>query len=327
MTDINACISIIPPFEHSKLYTHSFEKKNSSNSFLKPYCAWNVNKDMSNVSSIFKEKIKWDSLSFKTENFNKGIGFYESSHKLEQNKNKSCQQIESKKHSESKSNDYDLKHVSVSIDNERVSKNCEILCNNFTNELTLPIVTDSQEITYYKPFATEKNNESLSFSESGDKEVEPKFVLKNKTSKFTMSPIARNPFPMTITGKSVISGLSSDNTLLRTCFRAGEALKVFNHQQNSMILYFIEFFGIIKESNDKKEYITYVVGDLFHPLRGPYIYASYYNNHTMFKFQNGEIVRILGIFKKKRGIKNELRAVKICTSTWEEIQRIKDTIK
>ncbi|KTW31825.1 uncharacterized protein T551_01086 [Pneumocystis jirovecii RU7] len=327
MTNTNPQISVISTFKRPKLYTHNFEKKDVAEIFLKPSCAWNTSKDMSNVSSIFNGKIKWDSLSFKTDNFAWRTDSCQSVYGFKENENKETyQQVKYKKYSPKNiNNNFDLSDTLIHKNNNKITENCAKISNNTTVQL-IPFSTtaSSQKITN-EHIETQKNNELLSFLERKYETITPKFSPQKKID--SISPIARNPFPLTIVGKSVISGLSSDITLLRTCFRVGEALKVFNLQQNSKILYFIEFFGIIKESDNKKESTTYVVGDLFHPLKGPYIYASYYDNKTTFKFQNGEMVRILGIFKKKKVTKNELKVAKMYLSTWEEIYRIKETIK
>ncbi|CCJ28439.1 unnamed protein product [Pneumocystis jirovecii] len=317
MTNTNPQISVISTFKRPKLYTHNFEKKDVAEIFLKPSCAWNTSKDMSNVSSIFNGKIKWDSLSFKTDNFAWRTDSCQSVYGFKENENKETyQQVKYKKYSPKNiNNNFDLSDTLIHKNNNKITENCAKISNNTTVQL-IPFSTtaSSQKITN-EHIETQKNNELLSFLERKYETITPKFSPQKKID--SISPIARNPFPLTIVGKSVISGLSSDITLLRTCFRVGEALKVFNLQQNSKILYFIEFFGIIKESDNKKESTTYVVGDLFHPLKGPYIYASYYDNKTTFKFQNGEM----------KVTKNELKVAKMYLSTWEEIYRIKETIK
>ncbi|KAG5519174.1 hypothetical protein PMAC_002262 [Pneumocystis sp. 'macacae'] len=311
-TNINAQISIISTSKRPKLYTHDFEKKEIPE-ILKSSSTWNINKDMSNVSSIFNRKIKWDSLPLKTDNFALKIDFCQSFYKFEENENKetSLQTKHKEYSSENIDNNSNLNNTSINKNDNEVLESYALFRSNSTTE-SIPFsgTTNFQKTMYNERFTTQKNDEFPSFIKTEYETITPKFSPQKKEFNSVL-PIARNPFPVAILGKSVISGLSSDITLLRTCFRVGEALKVFNLQQNSKILYFTEFFGIIKESINKKDLIIYTVGDLFHPLKGPYIYALYYDNHDTFKFKNGEILKV----------------TKMYPSTWEEIHRIKETIK
>ncbi|KAG5439230.1 hypothetical protein PCANB_001529 [Pneumocystis canis] len=327
MTDKNAYIPVISTFKDPKLHIPNLEEKNIPKTLFKSLTSWNINMDLFNVSSIFKNKVKWDSESFKRNNFDWKVDFYS-----RENKDKKVYKpIQCKIHYlRNINNNFKFKDFLISTNNNMKIKNYIIFFNNtlIRSPPLSQISINHQRLAHYEYLTTFQKNIKLLPSSQEKYEIKsPKSISQKKVFNSSLSPIARNPFPLTIIGKSVISGLSSDITLLRICFRVGEALKIFNLQQNSMILYLIEFFGIIKESIKKEKSFTYIVGDLFHPLKGPYIYATYYGDQTMFTFQNGEIVRILGIFKKKKEIKNELKIIKINSITWEEIQSIKETIK
>ncbi|KTW30777.1 hypothetical protein T552_00489 [Pneumocystis carinii B80] len=318
MTDLNIYIT-----ETNKEFKGKVNFKKELDTLLKIPHTRDLNKDLSNVSSIFKEKIKWDSLSLKKNDFYwRNDPYY-----LKYDTYESKQEKNQEKYKEIEYIDEDSKkNITILNENDQIIKNDELVHNNVTKEPNFHSKTLDDSHKDQSTISIQKNNEnSLLFEENCNISTD-EFTSENKSFSHPISPIARSPFPLTIVGKSVISGLSSNDTLLRTCFRVGEALKVSNLQKNSMIVYLIEFFGIIKEFNKKKGFFTYVIADLFHPLRGPYIYASYHDYHITIAFQNNDIVRILGVFRKNK-TKNEINVIKMYPCTWEKIQHIKETIK
>ncbi|QSL64202.1 hypothetical protein MERGE_000357 [Pneumocystis wakefieldiae] len=313
----------------------NFKKEREPSTLLKIPHAWNFNKDLSNVSSIFKDKIKWDSLSFKKNEFYwKNDPYYLNRYKTYESKKEENQGKYQKKEYTKDFSKYITHNSKTNIsilnqDNQKI-KNDESIDNNLAKKPNFNSKTldNSQKITHkdHSTISVLKNNEEPLLFETNCNISTHEFASKKKSFDYPISPIARSPFPLTIVGKSVISGLSSNDTLLRTCFRVGEALKVSNLQKSSMIVYLVEFFGIIKEFNEKKGLFTYVIADLFHPLRGPYIYASYHDYHTIIAFQNNDIVRVLGVFKKNK-TKNEINVIRMYPCTWEKIQHIKEIMK
>ncbi|EMR11339.1 hypothetical protein PNEG_00368 [Pneumocystis murina B123] len=331
MTDLNIYIPVTNKNFEEKV---NLKKKKESDTLLKIPETWNFNRDLSNVSSIFKEKIKWDSLSLKKIEFHwKNYPYYlkYDAYKSKQEKNQEkYQKIEYIKSFPEYISDNSKTNITILNEDNQIIKNNELTDNNLTKKPNFhsKALDNSQKITYknHSTISIQKNNEKSLLFKTNCNISTHEFVSKKESFNYPISPIARNPFPLTILGKSVISGLSSNDTLLRTCFRVGEALKVSNLQKNSMIIYLIEFFGIIKEFNKEKSLFTYVIADLFHPLRGPYIYASYHDYHITITFQNNDIVRILGVFKKNR-TRNEINVIKMYPCTWEKIQHIKETMK
>ncbi|KAJ9293926.1 hypothetical protein DTO271G3_7302 [Paecilomyces variotii] len=161
--------------------------------------------------------------------------------------------------------------------------------------------TDRLDIAQYGPLS--KYKRPLQFP--GECSGSP--VSKAKTGPFPgpqdevrklRRPFLRPPFPCPVTNGSPIQGLTSTHTLLRTCFRIGEALKVHftrpssspscpsatnelmkkrNQKTNisssipSTALMLIELYAHVTESYraSNKQFFTFA--DLFFPFQPPYL--------------------------------------------------------
>jgi hypothetical protein len=146
-------------------------------------------------------------------------------------------------------------------------------------------------------------------------------------------PIVRPPFPAAVRDRSPIIGLSS-NSLLRTCFRIGEAINQAHHASKSGKHIVFELYARIFDSqrDDTKQYFTFC--DLFHG-KPPYIKAVYegaiWKSVQLFDYdskrllQQGRICRCIGTMKRE-GRQWTMTVLNIWESTWEDIKWVEGIV-
>jgi hypothetical protein len=147
-------------------------------------------------------------------------------------------------------------------------------------------------------------------------------------------PIVRPPFPVAVRDRSPIIGLSSD-TVLRTCFRIGEAINQAHQSSKSGQHIVFELYARIFDSqrDDIRQHFTFC--DLFHG-KPPYIKAVYegaiWKSMQLFDYdskrllQQGRICRCIGTMKREER-QWSMTVLNIWESTWEDIKWVEGIIE
>jgi hypothetical protein len=146
-------------------------------------------------------------------------------------------------------------------------------------------------------------------------------------------PIARPPFPTAVRDRSPIIGMSS-NTVLRTCFRVGEAISQSCHAANVGNNILIELYAKVlnSERDDLQQRFTFC--DLFH-AKPPYIQANYaasiWKSVQLFEYdssrlmQQGRICRCIGTMKRN-GKDWVMTVLNIWEATWDDVQWVEGIV-
>ncbi|KAH7381284.1 hypothetical protein DE146DRAFT_670095 [Phaeosphaeria sp. MPI-PUGE-AT-0046c] len=146
-------------------------------------------------------------------------------------------------------------------------------------------------------------------------------------------PIARAPFPEGVRDRSPIIGLSSD-TLLRTCFRVGEAINQAHQSSKNGKHIVFELYARILESSrtDTKQSFTFC--DLFHG-KPPYIKGLYdgakWQSVRLFNYdgqrllRQGRICRCMGTMKRD-GKNWVMNLSSIWEAAWDDIKWVEGIV-
>lgn len=149
----------------------------------------------------------------------------------------------------------------------------------------------------------------------------------NETRAAARKPIVRRLFPSAVRDRSPIIGLSS-NTLLRTCFRIGEAINQSSQAAKSGQHVMIELYArvLASERTEKQQYFTFC--DVFH-AKPPYIQGVYdaamWKAVQLFEYdgrrllQPGRMCRCIGTMRRN-GRERIMAVHNIWEATWEDIQ-------
>ncbi|KAH3945146.1 hypothetical protein HBI56_054790 [Parastagonospora nodorum] len=146
-------------------------------------------------------------------------------------------------------------------------------------------------------------------------------------------PIARAPFPNAVCDRSPIIGLSP-NTLLRTCFRIGEAINQAHQSSRSDKRIVFELYARILDSERVETKQLFTLCDLFHG-KPPYIKASYegvlwksvqlYDYDSKRLLLQGRICRCMGTMKRD-GKEWVMSVMNIWEATWDDIKWVEGII-
>jgi hypothetical protein len=140
-------------------------------------------------------------------------------------------------------------------------------------------------------------------------------------------PIVRPPFPTTVRDRSPIIGLTS-TSMLRTCFRIGEAINQAHQASKSGKHIVFELYARILDSerDDSKQQFTFC--DLFH-AKPPYIKGVYeaalWKSVPLFKYdsarllQQGRICRCMGKMQRE-GKEWAMTVLNIWEATWDDVR-------
>lgn len=152
----------------------------------------------------------------------------------------------------------------------------------------------------------------------------------------TSRPIVRLPFPCQVQDRSPIIGLSA-TSVLRTCFRAGEALNVGCQAVREGRTVIIELYATVRSSFREPDSVTqhFVIGDLFHD-RPPYINAVYelwkgvdlwdYDSSRFLEQSDARrMCRCIGQMKREDR-KWKLLILNVWEASWEDIDYVKGII-
>jgi hypothetical protein len=146
-------------------------------------------------------------------------------------------------------------------------------------------------------------------------------------------PIVRPSFPLAVRDRSPIIGLSS-NTLLRTCFRIGEAVNQAHQASKSGNQVVFELYARILDSERDATSQHFTFCDLFH-AKPPYIKAIYdgalWKSIQLFSYdsarllQQGRICRCMGKMKRE-GKEWVMTVLNIWEATWDDIRWVEGIV-
>lgn len=146
-------------------------------------------------------------------------------------------------------------------------------------------------------------------------------------------PIVRSPFPEAVRDRSPIIGLSSD-TILRTCFRVGEAINQAHQSSKNGKHVVLELYAriLVSSRDDAKQNFTFC--DLFHG-KPPHVKGIYdgarWQSVQLFDYdskrllQQGRICRCMGTMKRDD---NEwiMSVSGIWEATWNDIKWVQGIV-
>ena len=147
------------------------------------------------------------------------------------------------------------------------------------------------------------------------------------------TPIVRPPFPNPVRDRSPIIGLSS-STLLRSCFRIGEAINQGYQASKSGKHVLIELYARVLESKRTAQDQHFTFCDLFH-ARPPYIKAVYdaaiWRPVQLFEYdsrrllQEGRMCRCIGTMKRKEKAWT-MAVLNVWEATWDDIKWVEGIV-
>ncbi|KAG8532715.1 uncharacterized protein KY384_002592 [Bacidia gigantensis] len=149
------------------------------------------------------------------------------------------------------------------------------------------------------------------------------FNAANEPLSFT-----RPPFPKRLSDRSSIPGFSNC-TVLRVCFRIGEALNAASAAFRSGIDAIIELYARVVTSSRKQFKQNFLFADIFTD-KPPYLNGAYTiwkdvelwdNDASSFLGPDGEgrLCRVLGRIKREKGTESVLSVLNIWPCSWEDI--------
>ena len=146
-------------------------------------------------------------------------------------------------------------------------------------------------------------------------------------------PIVRPAFPAAVRDRSPIIGLSS-NTLLRTCFRVGEAINQSCQAVKTGHNILIELYARVLNCERDDSQQRFIFCDLFH-AKPPYIQGVYaaaiWKSAQLFKYdsdrllQQGKICRCIGTMKRN-GKDWIMTLLNIWEATWDDVQWVEGIV-
>jgi hypothetical protein len=204
------------------------------------------------------------------------------------------------------------------------------------------IVGHSPEILHYQhtpslilSFSGTSSSTSSQLKNDDGKQAENQLIITPKgrqqpfKSPIERKPIARRSFPQPTRDRSPVIGISS-GTVLRTCFRIGEAINAGSQaiRENKDVV--IELYSRVKSSHREigaiKQYFQLL--DLYHD-RPPYLDATYHlwpnselwdRDSQIFLDQNEwKMCRCLGRMKRDEQQKLIFVALHIWEATWQNV--------
>lgn len=146
-------------------------------------------------------------------------------------------------------------------------------------------------------------------------------------------PIVRSPFPCPVRDRSPIIGLSS-TTVLKTCFRIGEAINQSHQASKAGKHVMLELYARVLRSQRDEVKQGFTFCDLFH-TKPPYIKAVYdaviwkqvqlFNYDSKRLLQEGRMCRCMGIMKRD-GKEWIMTVLNIWEATWEDIEWVEGIV-
>jgi hypothetical protein len=146
-------------------------------------------------------------------------------------------------------------------------------------------------------------------------------------------PIARSPFPSHVDDRSPIIGLTSC-TLLRTCFRIGEAINQCSWASKTGKRVTVELYARVLDSTRDNQQQHFTLCDLYH-TRPPHVKAKYnaviWKHVPLFDYdskrllQAGKMCRCIGTMKRDEK-EWTMTVLNIWEATWEDIEWAKGVV-
>jgi hypothetical protein len=158
-----------------------------------------------------------------------------------------------------------------------------------------------------------------------------RILARNGDKKY--EPIARSPFPSHVDDRSPIIGLTSC-TLLRTCFRVGEAINQCSWASKSGRRVTVELYARVLDSTRDDQQQHFTLCDLYHD-RPPHIEAKYnaviWKHVPLFDYdskrllQAGKMCRCIGTMKRDER-EWKMTILNIWEAAWEDIEWAKGVV-
>ena len=155
----------------------------------------------------------------------------------------------------------------------------------------------------------------------------------------TRSPFVRPPFPLPVLPFPRVTGLSA-TTVLRTCFRIGEAINAASVALRESADALFELYCRVKHSdrepNGYQQLFEFV--DLYNPDSSPIIegVCTIWKGVDLWDFDlsaflgekgRGKMARVMGRMKRKEGGRGwEMTVLNIWEAKWEDIEVVKDIV-
>ncbi|KAF2794531.1 hypothetical protein K505DRAFT_200013, partial [Melanomma pulvis-pyrius CBS 109.77] len=139
-------------------------------------------------------------------------------------------------------------------------------------------------------------------------------------------PIVRPSFPSQVRDRSPIIGLSP-NTLLRTCFRIGEAINTGRHAVRGGKSVILELYARVLSSARDSSKQSFVFCDLYH-TNPPYINAVYdaalWRSNSQFNYDSRRLLQEMAMCRcigrmKREGKEWNLIILTVWEASWEDI--------
>ncbi|KAF3053600.1 hypothetical protein E8E11_003859 [Didymella keratinophila] len=180
------------------------------------------------------------------------------------------------------------------------------------------------------------NEQISSSSRASNKFVSPvtlTYRILAATGDEARKPIVRAPFPTAVRDRSPIIGMSS-NTVLRSCFRVGEAISQSCHAVKAGSNILIELYARVlnSERDDLQQRFTFC--DLFH-AKPPYISATYaaaiWKSVQLFEYdsarlmQQGRICRCIGTMERN-GKDWTMTVLNIWEAAWDDVRWVEGIV-
>lgn len=176
-------------------------------------------------------------------------------------------------------------------------------------------------------------NEVITLGE--DAQVFPTSTSGNTSSTWERSskPIVRKPFPEQIKDRSPVIAISG-NTVLRTCFRVGEALNTGCQAARLGRHVVLELYARVKSSwrEERATQQDFMFSDLYHD-NPPFMNGVYENykgaserEEESARFlnadENEQLCRVVGTMRRKDGSKWEIVVLNVREVSWADIEYI-----
>lgn len=154
--------------------------------------------------------------------------------------------------------------------------------------------------------------------------------LKSATSNTKPKPITRTAFPDPVLDRSPIFG-ATNTTVLRTCFRLGEALNVGSHAVRNSKNVLLELYARVASSVREGRKQRFVFKDLYHD-KPPHLEGDFelWSQSRLWDldgkaFLNAEGAGVMcrAIARMKRdGTKWRMEVLSIWKAGWEDVQAV-----
>lgn len=148
-------------------------------------------------------------------------------------------------------------------------------------------------------------------------------TLRSQLNTTTRKPIVRAPFPTPILDRSPLFG-ATNTTILRTCFRIGEALNAGCQAVRTGKDVLLELYARVKHYYRDGRGQHFVLHDLYHD-RAPYLTATcglWDQSLGSEDDEEGTMCRVIGRMKRDGGAKWKVEVLRIWEVGWEDVEYV-----